>query len=73
MQQMGIRSTIRVKRPYFNTFEAAQSDGRVTANLLERDFTAAKANQKWVTDVNIYRATTKKNDVRGQELTSITE
>ncbi|MDO3682101.1 IS3 family transposase [Paenibacillus ehimensis] len=55
MQEIGIRSIIRAKRPYFNTYQIAQSDGRVTANLLERNFTADKPNQKWVTDVTQFR------------------
>lgn len=55
MQEMGIRSIIRAKRPYFNTYQAMQSDGRVAPNLLNREFTAAKPNQKWVTDVTQFR------------------
>lgn len=55
MQEMGIRSIIRAKRPYFNTYQAAQSDGRIAPNLLNREFTATKPNQKWVTDITQYR------------------
>jgi putative transposase len=55
MQELGIRSIIRAKRPYFNTYQAAQSDGRVAPNLLNRDFKAAMPNEKWVTDVTQYR------------------
>nr|WP_235918062.1 IS3 family transposase [Paenibacillus lutrae] len=55
MQEMGIRSIIRVKRPYFNNYQTAQSDGRVSPNLLDREFTATKPNLKWVTDITQYR------------------
>jgi putative transposase len=55
MREMGIRSIIRAKRPYFSTYQSAKSDGRVAPNLLDRDFTADKPNQKWVTDVTQYR------------------
>lgn len=55
MQEMGIRSIIRAKRPYFNNYQAAKSDGRVSPNLLNREFTATKPNLKWVTDITQYR------------------
>ncbi|MDF2717356.1 MAG: putative transposase OrfB [Paenibacillus sp.] len=55
MQELGIRSIIRAKRPYFSTQQAMKSDGRVAPNLLNRDFTASKPNEKWVTDVTQYR------------------
>ncbi|MED1953686.1 IS3 family transposase [Brevibacillus centrosporus] len=55
MQELGIRSIIRAKRPYFNTYQAMRSDGRLAPNLLKREFTAEKPNQKWVTDVTQYR------------------
>ncbi|MFB6367301.1 IS3 family transposase [Paenibacillus elgii] len=55
MQEIGIRSIIRVKRPFFHTYQIAKSDGRVADNLLERNFTADKPNQKWVTDVTQFR------------------
>lgn len=42
-------------RPHFNTYQAAQSDGRIAPNLLNREFTAIKPNQKWVTDITQYR------------------
>ncbi|MDR6885510.1 IS3 family transposase, partial [Bacillus sp. 3255] len=55
MQELGIRSIIRAKRPYFSAYQVMKSDGRVAPNLLNRDFTAAKPNNKWVTDVTQYR------------------
>lgn len=55
MQEMGLRSIIRAKRPYFNTYQTAQSDGRIASNLLKREFTAELPNQKWVTDITQYR------------------
>ncbi|WP_390271349.1 IS3 family transposase [Arthrobacter sp. NPDC058192] len=55
MQELGIRSIIRAKRPYFNAYPVMKSDGRVAPNLLNRDFTAAEPNEKWVTDVTQYR------------------
>ncbi|MFC4971617.1 IS3 family transposase [Paenibacillus sp. GCM10023248] len=55
MQELGIRSIIRAKRPYFSAYQVMKSDGRVAPNLLNRDFTASKPNNKWVTDVTQYR------------------
>lgn len=52
MQEMGIRSRIRLKR-----WQVAEStlEDRVADNLLQRNFTAEKPEQKWVTDVTQYR------------------
>jgi putative transposase len=55
MQELDLKALIRRKRAYFSTYQAAQSDGRVANNLLNRDFEAEKPNQKWVTDVTQYR------------------
>lgn len=55
MQELRIRSIIRAKRPYFNANQVMKSDGRIAPNLLNRDFTAAKPNEKWVTDVTQFR------------------
>jgi putative transposase len=55
MQELGLRSIIRAKRPYFSAHQAMKSDGRVAPNLLNREFKAAKPNEKWVTDVTQYR------------------
>lgn len=55
MQQLGIKAIIRRKYAHRTSYEAAVSDGRIAENKLQRDFTAAKPNQKWVTDVTQYR------------------
>lgn len=55
MQELGIQAIIRRKRTYRTSYEAAVSDGRIAENLLQRDFTAQKPNQKWVTDVTQFR------------------
>ncbi|MFE5321845.1 transposase [Paenibacillus sp. NPDC056579] len=34
MQELGICSIIRAKRPYFNAYQVMKSDGRVAPNLL---------------------------------------
>ena len=52
MQKMGIQASIRRKRRFNATYQAAE---RVADNLLKRNFTAEKPNQKWVTDVTQYR------------------
>uniref|UniRef100_UPI001C3F359D IS3 family transposase n=1 Tax=Brevibacillus dissolubilis TaxID=1844116 RepID=UPI001C3F359D len=52
MQEMGIRSIIRVKRK-----SNPQGDGsvpRVAENLLQRNFTAKAPTEKWVTDITQY-------------------
>lgn len=55
MQELGLKAVIRKKRDYRSTYQAAEADGRVADNILKRDFTADKPNQKWVTDVTQYR------------------
>jgi len=55
MQELGLKSIIRQKRTYQSTYQAAEAQGRVAANLLERDFHAQRPNQKWVTDVTQFR------------------
>ncbi|USB32392.1 IS3 family transposase [Paenibacillus sp. YPG26] len=52
MQKLGIQASIRRKR---RVSPAYQTGERVAENLLKRDFTAEKPNQKWVTDVTQYR------------------
>lgn len=47
MRKMGIYCRVRIKK--YNSFRGEV--GRIAPNLLERDFKAAKPNQKWVTDV----------------------
>jgi len=55
MQEIGIKAIIRRKYVHRTSYEAAVSDGRIAENKLQRDFTADKPNQKWVTDVTQYR------------------
>ncbi|TQK75157.1 integrase-like protein [Brevibacillus sp. AG162] len=52
MQEMGLRSRIRRKYRYHL---ASSVGGRVTQNILQRNFKADAPNQKWVTDVTQYR------------------
>lgn len=47
MCQMQLRSRVRVKR--FHRF--AGQGSHVAPDLLKRDFSAARRNKKWVTDV----------------------
>ena len=60
MQEMGLRSIIRRKRFHPTSYQVAVSDGRVAENLLNREFTAEKPNQKWVTDITQYRVLDRK-------------
>lgn len=53
MQKLGLQARIRRKRRRNGTKQ--QAGERVAENLLKRDFTADKPNQKWVTDVTQYR------------------
>ncbi|MCY7784987.1 MULTISPECIES: IS3 family transposase [unclassified Bacillus (in: firmicutes)] len=47
MNELGIRAVIRKKKPYYGKKET-----HVTSdNHLNRDFTASKPNEKWVTDI----------------------
>lgn len=51
MRRMGLQSTIRRKRKNY-----IASKPQVTAeNILARDFTAEKPNQKWLTDVTEFK------------------
>ncbi|MDO7908924.1 IS3 family transposase, partial [Paenibacillus sp. JX-17] len=47
MKELGIRSRIRRKKPYFGRRETAV----VSTNVLNREFHATAPNQKWVTDI----------------------
>jgi putative transposase len=55
MQLMGLKAVIRRKRGHFSAYQTAVSDGRVSENILDRNFTADSPNQKWVTDVTQYK------------------
>ncbi|MDT1800555.1 IS3 family transposase, partial [Salmonella enterica subsp. enterica serovar Oslo] len=52
MQELGLQASIRKKRQFNMVYKAAE---RVAENLLKRNFTAERPNQKWVTDITQYR------------------
>ncbi|QWH64007.1 IS3 family transposase (plasmid) [Bacillus mycoides] len=47
MSELGIKSVIRKKRPYYGKKEAYV----LSENHLNREFQASKSNEKWVTDI----------------------
>ena len=47
MKQLDLSSKVRVKK--YRSYKGEV--GKIAPNLLERNFYAAKSNQKWVTDV----------------------
>jgi putative transposase len=49
MQELGLKS--RVSKTFTPTTTKADPSKRPAENLLDRDFTASKPNQKWVTDI----------------------
>lgn len=51
MKEMGLICRVRMKK--YRSYKGEQ--GTVAANLLNREFTAEKPNQKWVTDVTEFR------------------
>ena len=48
MKELGIRSLIRSKKPYFGSKEKAYI---ISENLLNREFQATRPHEKWVTDI----------------------
>lgn len=56
MRESGLKSMVKVKK--YKSYKGDQ--GKVAPNLLERDFFAAKPNQKWVTDVTEFSVAGKK-------------
>lgn len=56
MQELGIRSLVRVRR--YSSYKGNQ--GKIAANLLDRNFTALRPNQKWATDITEFRVKDKK-------------
>lgn len=56
MQELGISSLIRIKK--YSSYKGQQ--GRIAANLLDRNFTALRPNQKWATDITEFRVKDKK-------------
>ena len=49
MNQMGIHSVVRKRKPYT---KFSQACSHFYGNLLQRDFSAAGPNQKWSTDIS---------------------
>jgi putative transposase len=47
MSELGLKSLVRIKK--YRSYRGKA--GKIAPNVLERDFQAAKPNQKWVTDV----------------------
>jgi transposase len=52
MRVLNLKSKVRPKR--YNSYKG--QEGESVTNLLQRDFTASKPNQKWVTDVTEFNA-----------------
>ncbi|MES9684332.1 IS3 family transposase, partial [Gottfriedia acidiceleris] len=55
-KELGIQSIIRKKRKYpnYNNYRLKEPEN-IAPNLLNRDFTANKPNQKWVTDITTFQ------------------
>ena len=51
MQQLGLKSLVRIKR--YRSYKG--NVGKITANLLQRQFKADLPNEKWVTDVTEFK------------------
>jgi putative transposase len=56
MQQLGLKSLVRIKR--YRSYRG--NVGKITANLLQRQFKADQPNQKWVTDVTEFKVADQK-------------
>ena len=56
MNQLGIKSLIRVKK--YKSYKG--QEGKIAPNLLNRNFNAARPNQKWATDVTEFNVSGKK-------------
>lgn len=51
MQQLGLKSLVRIKK--YRAYRG--QEGRIAPHLLQRQFSALKPNQKWVTDVTEFK------------------
>ena len=56
MNELGLKSKVRPKR--YKSYKGEV--GRIAENVLNRDFTAKKPNQKWVTDVTEFKVNNQK-------------
>lgn len=56
MQELGLKSLVRIKK-----YRSYKGDvGRAAPNILQRQFNAQEANQKWVTDVTEFKVAREK-------------
>lgn len=53
MRELGIKGTRSNQKSKYNSYPGEA--GQVVENLLDRDFTADKENEKWVTDISEFR------------------
>ncbi len=51
MTQLGLKSTVRPKK--YRSYRG--ESGKVAPNVLKRDFSATKPDEKWVTDVTEFK------------------
>ena len=56
MAELDLKCTVRVKK--YKSYRG--QPGRIAPNTMERDFTAAEPNEKWVTDVTEFKVAGKK-------------
>ncbi len=56
MAELGLRSVVRPKK--YRSYKGTV--GKIAPNLLERNFTAQRPNQKWVTDVTEFKVANRK-------------
>ncbi len=47
LKELGLKSMVRMKK--YKSYK--ENIGKIAPNILKRDFTSAKPNEKWVTDV----------------------
>ena len=57
MKELGLESIQRPKRRY-NSYKG--TIGKIADNILNRDFTAEKPNEKWVTDITEFKINNEK-------------
>lgn len=51
MQELGLKCSVRIKK--YRSYKG--SVGKIAPNILNRDFQAAKPNEKWVTDITEFK------------------
>lgn len=56
MKSLGLKSVIRIKK--YKSYKGEQ--GKITPNILERNFRATQPNQKWATDITEFNVSGKK-------------